>query len=58
MWLIPYNSGEDHTIKIDIGKMVQISCLKFYNYNKSAEDSLRGVKQVVISIDGKLMTAK
>ena len=58
MWLIPFNSGEDHTIKIDLGKMTQISGLRFYNYNKSSEDSLRGVKQIVISVDGKLMTAK
>jgi hypothetical protein len=44
MWLIPFNLGEDHTIKIDLGKQVQIGSIKFYNYNKSLEDSLRGVK--------------
>jgi hypothetical protein len=44
MWLIPFNLGEDHIIKIDLGKQVQIGSIKFYNYNKSLEDSLRGVK--------------
>jgi formylmethanofuran:tetrahydromethanopterin formyltransferase len=57
MWLIPYNSGEDHTIRVDLGRMTTISGVKFYNYNKSAEDSLRGVKSISISIDGKLVTS-
>jgi protein JBTS26 len=44
MWLIPFNSGEDHILKIDLGRMTMIGAIKFYNYNKSSEDSLRGVK--------------
>lgn len=44
MWLVPFNSGEDHTVKIDLGRMTMIGAIKFYNYNKSSEDSLRGVK--------------
>jgi hypothetical protein len=44
MWLIPYNKGENHTVKIDLGRMISISGIKFYNYNKSEEDTLRGVK--------------
>lgn len=44
MWLIPFNIGEDHTVKIDFGKMVNVGSIKFYNYNKSLEDSLRGAK--------------
>jgi len=57
MWLIPFNAGEDHTITIDLGRMVSIGALKFYNYNKSAEDSLRGVRTVIIKVDGKLVTS-
>ena len=52
MWLIPFNQGESHTIKIDLGRMVRIGYLKFYNYNKSYEDTLRGAKQIIISVDG------
>ena len=58
MWLIPYNKGEDHTILIDLGEQRAISGIKFYNYNKSQEDSLRGVRQAIIKIDDQLMTPK
>jgi hypothetical protein len=58
MWLIPFNKGEDHTICIDLGETRQISGLKFYNYNKSQEDTLRGVRQLVIKVDDQLVTAK
>jgi len=44
MWLIPFNKGEKHIIKIDLGKTCMISTVRFYNYNKSEEDTLRGVK--------------
>ena len=56
MWLVPFNPGEDHKITVDLGRMVEVSGLRFYNYNKSPEDSLRGVKQLSIQVDGKLMT--
>jgi protein JBTS26 len=51
MWLIPYNKGEDHTIMIDLGETRAISGIKFYNYNKSTEDTLRGARQVIIKVD-------
>jgi formylmethanofuran:tetrahydromethanopterin formyltransferase len=51
MWLIPFNKGEDHTIMIDLGETRTISGLKFYNYNKSVEDTLRGARNVIIKID-------
>ena len=58
MWLIPFNKGEEHTISIDLGETRAISGIKFYNYNKSYEDSLRGSRQVVIKIDDRLMTPR
>ena len=42
MWLIPFNTGEDHTIRIDLGEVRTVSAVRFYNYNKSVEDTLRG----------------
>lgn len=51
MWLIPFEKGEDHTITIDLGEQRKISALRFFNYNKSPEDTLRGVKQVIIKVD-------
>jgi protein JBTS26 len=56
MWLIPYNTGESHTITIDLGRVLKISAVRFYNYNKSPEDSLRGVKQISIKVDGEYVT--
>lgn len=44
MWLIPFNEGEVHSIIIDLGKATTISAIRFYNYNKSEEDTLRGAK--------------
>ena len=45
-------------ITIDFGKTRIISSVRFYNYNKSYEDTLRGAKQVIIKVDGKLVTPK
>ena len=56
MWLIPYNAGESHTITIDLGRILKLSALRFYNYNKSKEDSLRGVKRITIKVDGEFVT--
>lgn len=58
MWLVPFNKGDDHTVRIDLGEQRGISAVRFYNYNKSAEDTLRGAKQVIIRVDDKLMTPK
>ena len=58
MWLIPFNRGENHTISIDLGEVRNIQAIKFYNYNKSIEDSLRGARQVIIKIDDVYMTPK
>ena len=44
MWLVPYNKGDAHTIRVDLGKACVISGVRVYNYNKSEEDTLRGVK--------------
>lgn len=44
MWLIPFNKGEKHSIRIDFGKQQTISAIRLFNYNKSEEDTLRGAK--------------
>lgn len=58
MWLIPFNSGEDHIVKVDFGRVVALGSVRFYNYNKSAEDSLRGCKTVVMKMDDQLITSE
>jgi hypothetical protein len=58
IWLIPYTAGEDHTVRILFSRPTEIKGIKFYNYNKSEEDSLRGARTVLIKGDGKLLTPR
>ena len=58
MWLIPFNKGEKHSITIDLGRSHTISSIRFYNYNKSEEDTLRGARQVSMWLDKKLITPR
>lgn len=43
MWLVPYTAGEDHMLTINMGKSTEMSGLRIWNYNKSPEDTYRGV---------------
>lgn len=45
MWLIPFSFGEDHLLTIHFDKMESIAGLRFWNYNKSPEDTYRGVSK-------------
>nr|DBA20209.1 TPA: hypothetical protein GDO54_015924 [Pyxicephalus adspersus] len=52
MWLIPFTTGEDHTVTINFDKAEAIAGLRFWNYNKSPEDTYRGAKIVHVTVDG------
>ncbi|NWU60456.1 K0556 protein, partial [Pterocles burchelli] len=52
MWLIPFSLGEDHLLTIHFDKNESIAGLRFWNYNKSPEDTYRGAKVVHVSLDG------
>eukprot|EP00079_Xenopus_tropicalis_P030609 XP_012826708.1 PREDICTED: protein KIAA0556 homolog isoform X2 [Xenopus tropicalis] len=52
MWLIPFTSGADHTITINFNKSEDIAGIRFWNYNKSPEDTYRGGKIVHLTLDG------
>lgn len=43
MWLIPYTESANHTLTVTFSQPQQIVGLRFWNYNKSAEDTYRGV---------------
>lgn len=43
MWLIPFCYGEPHTLNITFNEPLTIAGLRIWNYNKSPEDSYRGV---------------
>ncbi|KAG9477132.1 hypothetical protein GDO78_002501, partial [Eleutherodactylus coqui] len=52
MWLIPFTCGENHTITINFDKSEAVAGLRFWNYNKSPEDTYRGAKIVHVTLDG------
>ncbi|NXS32909.1 K0556 protein, partial [Pomatostomus ruficeps] len=52
MWLIPFSFGEDHLLTIHFDKTESIAGLRFWNYNKSPEDTYRGAKVVHVLLDG------
>ena len=46
MWLVPFTDGQDHLLTIDMGRNTPLVGLRFWNYNKSTDDSFRGVKPI------------
>ncbi|XP_026114123.1 protein KIAA0556-like isoform X1 [Carassius auratus] len=52
MWLIPFSSGSDHTLTVRFARLQTIAGFRMWNYNKSPEDSYRGVKVMRVFLDG------
>ena len=46
MWLIPFSQGHNHVLSIDFPDDVLIAGLRIWNYNKSKEDTYRGVGSI------------
>ena len=53
MWLIPYTKGGQHTLDIRLDEEMVILGIRVCNYNKSFDDTYRGVQDVIIKIDEK-----
>ena len=43
MWLAPLTPGTQHTLTLTLDTPTALSALRVWNYNKSAEDTYRGV---------------
>ena len=43
MWLIPFTPGQNHVLTITFRQKVNIIGFRLWNYNKSLEDTIRGV---------------
>ncbi len=52
VWLAPYTMGARHCIRLDMGAETTIAMIRIWNYNKSRIHSYRGVRDMVISLDG------
>lgn len=48
MWLVPYTIGGDHVITITLRTPAMVTGLQIWNYNKSPEDTRRGVCHYVL----------
>uniref|UniRef100_A0A3Q3FRW2 Si:dkey-161j23.7 n=1 Tax=Labrus bergylta TaxID=56723 RepID=A0A3Q3FRW2_9LABR len=48
MWLIPFSYGEPHVLNMTFTKTQTIAGLRIWNYNKSPEDSYRGVVHMFV----------
>ena len=54
MWLTPFvpkSSSPSVNLSINFEQRVKIAYMKVWNYNKSPEDSFRGVKKIEIAAD-------
>lgn len=49
MWMIPFTEGQNHTLTVDFPQTQLISGLRVWNYNKSREDTYRGVSKQLLS---------
>ena len=54
MWMTPVPQGEQERgwLAVDLGAEVEVSALRVWNYNKSADDTSRGLRNVLITLDG------
>ncbi|KAJ8364242.1 hypothetical protein SKAU_G00130730 [Synaphobranchus kaupii] len=51
MWLIPFSYGCMHELTVRFEKAQTVAGLRIWNYNKSPEDTYRGVKVMHVSMD-------
>lgn len=58
MWLIPVDNDKPGEIRITFKTQQLIYGLRIWNYNKSSEDTFRGVKQIHVLVDGNLISPK
>ncbi|XP_041714323.1 katanin-interacting protein isoform X1 [Coregonus clupeaformis] len=56
MWLIPFSFGQHHTLMVNFDKAQTVAGLRIWNYNKTPEDSYRGVKVIHVSLDNMLIS--
>ena len=50
MWLVPFTEGQNHTVTITFPQETLVSGLRLWNYNKSPEDTYRGVRIIKLTV--------
>jgi len=51
MWLIPFTEGSVHRLQIRLSSSTALTGLRLWNYNKSPEDTYRGVSSLLVIIN-------
>lgn len=54
-WLAPFTAGKNHFIYMTLIKTTKIAMIRIWNYNKSRIHTSRGVRDVDVSLDGKMI---
>ncbi|KAA0194897.1 hypothetical protein FBUS_11150 [Fasciolopsis buskii] len=56
MWLAPFNPGERHLIFLELPEQTsQIAMIRIWNYNKSRVHTFRGVKELIMYLDDRVI---
>ncbi|EGZ19357.1 hypothetical protein PHYSODRAFT_492147 [Phytophthora sojae] len=58
MWLVPLESGAAPEVRIELKTAQYFYGLRIWNYSKSPEDTYRGVKQLVVALDGVVISPR
>ena len=58
MWLIPFSKRIEAYLQITLPERQEISLLRIWNYNKSPEDTSRGIKLIRLIIDDSLIASE
>eukprot|EP00111_Clytia_hemisphaerica_P015485 TCONS_00045727-protein len=53
MWMIPYEEGNAHYLKVNFNEPTIVTGLRIWNYNKSLEDTYRGARVIHVYSDDK-----
>jgi len=55
LWLAPYSEHRRNLVFVDFGRVVVLSLVRVWNYNKSRTHSFRGARLVEMRVDGVLV---
>ncbi|XP_043231543.1 katanin-interacting protein-like [Amphibalanus amphitrite] len=53
MWLVPWKEGQSVTVIVRLAAVTPIAALRVWNYNASQEDSYKGARNCIVSVDNK-----
>ncbi|CAM9319227.1 unnamed protein product [Lampetra fluviatilis] len=56
MCSLPFTPGRSHLLVITLARAHTISGLRFWNYNRSPEDTSKGVRTVHVALDGRVVS--